>query len=161
MIIYKGKILNLRVDKWQGYKREVVEHNGSVAIIPMLNSKEIIMAKQYRYPIKKYTLELPAGTLEKNELPLKCAKRELEEETGYSAKTIKKIAEFYSAPGFCTEKMYLFIAKNLTKKKQMLEADEKIKIKKLKIHQALKFVKTGKIIDSKSIIGILLYFNNF
>ena len=160
-LIYKGKILNLRVDEWKGHKREVVEHNGSVVIVPMLSSKEILMVKQYRYPIKKYTLELPAGTLDKDELPVNCAKRELEEETGFAAKSIKKLAEFYSAPGFCTEKMHLYLVKGLKRKKQMLEDDEKIKVKKVKITNAIKFIKKGKITDAKSIIGILLNFHNF
>ncbi len=160
--IYKGKIINLKVDvikiNNKNFIREVIVHPGSVVIIPVLDIKKqkIITIKQFRYAIKKYIYELPAGTKEKNENPFQCAKRELEEETGYIAKKLIKITTIYPSPGIISEKMDIFIATGLKKSKQKQEADENIKIKIFTLKKLLNMVLKGIIVDGKTIAGILL-----
>lgn len=160
--IYNGKIIKLYKDiiniKNKNIIRETIVHPGSVVLIPVLNekTKKIVLVKQFRYAINKYILELPAGTLKRNESPFVCAKRELEEETGYKAGKLKKISEFYPSPGIMSEKMHLFLATNLIKSRQKLDTDEDIKIVKIKLSKALKMVQTGRIIDAKTIAGILM-----
>ena len=160
--IYSGRIIKLYKDiihiKNKNLIREVIDHPGSVVIIPLLNKKnnEIILIKQFRYAINKNIFELPAGTLKKNETPYACAKRELEEETGYKAKKIKKITEFYPSPGIMTEKMHLFVAYDLSQTTQKPDIDEKIKVVKLKLKDALKMIFKGKIKDAKTIAGLLI-----
>lgn len=163
--IYTGRIIKLYNDKINIQNkiltRELVVHPGSVVIIPILDDKtnNIILIKQFRYAINKTILELPAGTLEKNENPLSCAKRELQEETGYKAKFLKKIAEFYPSPGIMTEKMHLFIAKNLVRSKQNFDIDEKIKVIVINLDKTIKMILKGFIKDAKTISGLLLYKN--
>ena len=170
MLIKRNKIYDGRIIKFYNDKiniqnkiltRELVVHPGSVVIIPVLDEKtnEIILIKQFRYTINKTIIELPAGTLEKNENPLSCAKRELLEETGYKTKFLKKIAEFYPSPGIMTEKMHLFIARNLIKSKQNFDIDEKIKVIFVNLNKAIKMILKGQIKDAKTIAGLLLYKN--
>jgi ADP-ribose pyrophosphatase len=158
--IFNGRIIKVRVDTvglpdGRQSTREIVEHRGAVAMIALTQSGEIVMVKQYRKPLERVTLEIPAGTLEPGEEPLVCAQRELIEETGRSAENWKQIFAYYSAPGFCTEKLYLFLAKNLKASVQQLDADENIQVVTLPLNKALQMVINGEIIDGKSIIGIL------
>ena len=161
--IFEGRIIKLYEDiikiKNKNLTRELVFHPGSVVIIPVLNekTKDIVLIKQFRYAVNKNIFELPAGTLEKNENPLICAKRELQEETGYKAKIIKKITEIFPSPGIMTEKMHLFIAKNLMKSKQNFDDDEKIKTIIINLDKVVKMIIEGKINDAKTIAGILLF----
>lgn len=163
--IYNGKIIKIYKDlvKLKNNKsiREKIIHPGSVVIFPVLNkkTKNIIFIKQYRYAINKYIFELPAGTLKKGETPANCAKRELEEETGYISKNLKRISVFYPSPGIINEKMHLFIASDLIPSIQKPDEDEQIQIVKIRLNTSLKMIKTGKIIDAKTIIGILFYKN--
>lgn len=158
--IYEGKILNLRVDtvelpdKKYG-KREIVEHPGAVAIIPITDNGEIILVKQYRKAIEKELLEIPAGKLEIDEEPKTCAIRELKEETGITANQIEFLFEFYTSPGFSNEKIYLFIAKNLNYGEPAFDEDEYIDIITIKLEKLISMVNNGLISDSKTIIGIL------
>lgn len=161
--IYNGKIIKLYKDiitiKNKNIIRETIAHPGSVVLIPVFNkkTKEIVLVKQFRYAINKYILELPAGTRKINESTFVCAKRELEEETGYKAGKLKKISEFYPSPGILAEKMHLFLATDLIESKQKLDVNEDIKTFKIKLSKALKMVKTGRITDAKTIIGILMF----
>jgi len=161
--IFEGRIIKLYEDiikiKNKNLTRELVVHPGSVVIIPVLNekTKDIVLIKQFRYAVNKNIFELPAGTLEKNENPLICAKRELQEETGYKAKFFRKITEIFPSPGIMTEKMHLFIAKNLMKSKQNFDDDEKIKTIIINLDKVVKMIIEGKINDAKTIAGILLF----
>ncbi|MTI82784.1 MAG: NUDIX hydrolase [Firmicutes bacterium] len=159
-LIYEGKILNLRVDvvrlpNGKESQREVVEHTGAVAIVALTTDEEVLLVRQYRYPAQRELMELPAGKLEPNEKPLECAKRELMEETGVVAGRWQELYAFYSTPGFSNEKLYLFMAKDLTFKEQHLDADEFVEMKKVSLQRALGMIKEGQINDAKTIVGIL------
>lgn len=159
--IFDGKIINLRVDTVelpngkQG-KRETVEHPGAVAVIAINDNNEILMVKQFRHAVQEIIWEIPAGKLEKGEDPKDCAERELSEETGYKAKQIKQLAHFFTTPGFTDEAMYLFIAKDLTLDKQNLDEDEFVIVEKIPINMAVNMIYQGEIVDSKTIVGILM-----
>lgn len=159
--IYEGKILNLRIDTVElpdkkYSKREIVEHPGAVAVVPITDEGDIILVKQYRKAVERELLEIPAGKLEINEEPKECVARELKEETGYTSSNIDYIFEFYTSPGFSNEKMYLFIATDLKEGEAEPETDEYIEVQKYKIAELLDMVKKGEISDSKTIIGILI-----
>jgi ADP-ribose pyrophosphatase len=162
--IYKGAILNLRKDKVKLYDehetyREVVEHSGGVAVIPVTDQGQILMVKQYRIAVDETVLELPAGKLEENEDVLKCAARELEEETGFRPDDIKKLFHFYTTPGYSSEKLHLFIANGLKHHGQNLDQGEYIEIVKLSKEEIIPKILNGEIKDSKTIIGLLWYLN--
>lgn len=159
--IFAGKIINLRLDSVQlpnGKKttREVVEHPGAVAVVPVLSNQHIVLVKQYRHPVGEVTWEIPAGKLESKEAPEVCAERELEEETGYRAAEIKKITAFFTAPGFTDEIIHLYIAEGLEQTAQQTDSDEFIDVMTVPHVEALAMVQRGEIKDAKSIIGILM-----
>lgn len=157
--IYEGKILNLRIDTVElpdkkYSKREIVEHPGGVAVIPITKDNTLILVKQYRKAVERFLLEIPAGKLEVNEDPRETALRELEEETGFKANKLEYLMEFYTSPGFSNEKIYLFLASDLTKGEQSLDLGEFIESQEYNIDDLLKMVQRGEILDSKTIIGI-------
>jgi len=155
---YSGKLLTLLKYRVliNGVEavREVVEHPGAVAIIPIKDDGRIILVKQYRLPVGENLIEVPAGTLEKGESEEECARRELLEETGYEAGVLKKVRSLYLAPGYSTEKITIFIARKLSRGFQKLESDENIEVLELGLEEALKMVKEGIIKDAKTIISI-------
>ncbi len=157
--MYDGRVLNLRVDQvlledGTQSTREVVEHRGAVAIVPMLNNGHVLLVRQYRYPIGKELLEIPAGTLEIGEDPQTAAERELEEETGYKAEHVTKITEIYMAPGYATEKIHVYLATNLQRSKPQLDKDERIEIEPIPFSAALQKVRSGEICDAKTVCGL-------
>ena len=135
--------------------RELVQHPGAVAILPFADKKHLILLRQFRYSAKGDLWEIPAGTLEKNEKPASCARRELEEETGFRAARLKRLTRFLAAPGICNEMMTLYRADGLTPGQKKLDHDEFIEHKKVSVSKALQMVRGGQIRDAKSIIGIL------
>ena len=163
-ILYKGKLVNIRKDivksEKSQFSREIVEHRGAVAIVPVIGNS-IVMVKQFRHGAKKDMLELPAGTLEKNENPNDCAKRELAEETGYNAGSLRKLLEFYVAPGYNTEVIHVYLATDLTISVQQLEKDkdEDIDVLEINVDGLLRMIEKNEITDAKSIAGILYYHN--
>ncbi|MCF6465889.1 NUDIX hydrolase [Clostridium sp. Cult2] len=157
--IYEGKIVNLRIDTVElpdkkYSKREIVEHPGSVGIVPITEDGSIILVEQFRKPVEKPLLEIPAGKIEINEEPKETAYRELIEETGYIANNMEYIFEFYTSPGFSTEKIYLFLATGLQPGEKNPDENEYIEIKKIKIDNLIKMINRGEINDSKTIISI-------
>lgn len=164
--LYKGKLLHLtgeefRFSSGKRMLRETIRHPGSCAIIPVLPGQKVILIRQYRSSVKKTLWEIPAGTLEKGENPRTCAARELIEETGYKSQHLMKLGTFYTSPGFCTEKMHLFLATALTHVSQHLEEDETIKPRLFRLETAKKMVQRGSIQDAKTIIGLSFLPNPF
>jgi ADP-ribose pyrophosphatase len=135
---------------------EIVKHPGAVLIVPFLNNNRIILLRQYRPVIEQYLYELPAGTLGENEPHVKCAMRELIEETGYKAKIIKKLGQIYPCPGYSTEKIVFFTARELTVCPRQLEKDEIIQLKPQTKAQIKKLFTHGKIVDAKTICALSL-----
>ncbi len=159
-MLHKGKILNLRVDfvelpDGNVASREVIEHSGAVAVVPITDNDEIIMVKQYRHPMQEILLEIPAGRLKQNEDKDDCAKRELLEETGMIARNIKRVFSFFSSPGFCNEIVHLYVATELTYKEQQLDKGEFLEVVKVPIKKAVEMIYRGEIKDAKTIAGIL------
>lgn len=134
--------------------REYLYHPGAVAVIPFINKTDIILVKQFRYPVNKITYEIPAGKLDKKESPLKCASRELKEETGYGAKTIKKILSFWPTPAFSNEILHIYAAMDLSLGNKCPDEDEFVENVFISYKQALEMIKNGKIKDSKTIIAL-------
>ncbi len=157
--IYKGKIFDVSLDSIREgeteYRREIVSHNGSAVIVPVFEDQSVALVKQYRHAAGKYLWEIPAGSLEKGEDARAGAARELEEEIGVTAKTIEKLCEFYVSPGFLSEKMFVFLATELTATAQNLEADELIEVKRFTFPQVFETIRQGGIEDAKTIIGLI------
>ena len=138
-------------------KREWIKHPGASSIIPLLPDGQIILVKQYRYPVAQVTLEVPAGKLDKpDEDPLICAERELSEETGYTAGKIWKLTTIATTVGFSNEFIHLYAATDLKSGKQHTDDDEFINVVKVPLADAVKLVEDGTIIDCKSIVSILM-----
>jgi ADP-ribose pyrophosphatase len=158
--IYKGKIFDVRIDTiHEGnveYKREIVVHLGSCVIVPVFADKTVALVRQYRHAAGKYLLEIPAGTLNKDEDPEAGARRELEEEIGVRAGKLEKLTEFYVSPGFLSEKMFVYLASDLTEVGQKLEADELLTIERFSFPQLFEMIRTGQIEDAKTIAGLTL-----
>ncbi len=137
--------------------REWIKHPGASAVIPLLPDNQIILVRQFRYPVGKITLEIPAGKLDiPGEDPIDCAKRELSEETGYSAGKIWKLTTIATTVGFTNEYIHLYAASDLTVGEIHPDSDEFINVVKIPLTAALQMVETGKIFDSKSAVAILL-----
>ena len=158
--VFAGRVFNVTVDTVREgdktYVREVVHHGGSAVILPAFDDGTIALVRQYRHPAVKYLLELPAGTLNDQERPEHGAARELEEELGMAAGKLEKLSEFFVSPGFCEEKMWLYLATDLKETKQQLEDDEMIEVVRLPIERALQMITDGEIEDAKTIIGLML-----
>jgi ADP-ribose pyrophosphatase len=156
--VYKGKILNLRVDQVEfddgtSAIREIVEHRGAAAIVPLLDGK-LILVRQFRYAASSELLEIPAGTLEPGENPEVCARRELEEETGYKCGKLRKILECFVAPGYSTEKIHFYLATELQRSEMLTEDDERIKVEVVTIADAIEKVRNGEIRDAKTVCAL-------
>ena len=158
--VFEGRVVNVTVDTVSEgeltYQREVVHHNGSAVIVPVFDDGTVGLVRQYRHPAVRFLLEVPAGTLAKGERPEIGAARELKEELGLVAARLEKISEFFVSPGFCEEKMWVYLATELSEGKQALEDDEIIDVVRLPIGDALEMITTGEIEDAKTIIGLML-----
>ena len=158
--IYRGRIFEVTVDTVsegeKTYAREVVHHPGSAVIVPVFDDGTIALVRQYRHPAVRYLLEAPAGTLRRGEPPEEGAKRELEEELGVVSGRLEKLSEFFVSPGFCGEKMWVYLATELTETKQQLDDDEILAVVRIPFSQALSMITTGEIEDAKTIIGVML-----
>ncbi len=160
--LYRGRILKLRLDEVRldgkpGHVtvREIVEHRGAAVIIPLDDRDRVLMVRQYRAAAARDMLEVPAGTLNEGEDPAACAMRELKEETGYQAGQWEPLGYIYSSPGFSTEKMYLYVARQLTETQASPEEDEAITVEWVNLKDALDKIESGEIVDAKTIVGLL------
>lgn len=161
--VFKGLVVDItknevELSTGQKSKREVIQHPGGVAVVALKDATTILLVKQYRYPIKQVSLELPAGRLEPGEDPDLAIKRELEEETGYLAKTWKSLGYIYTTPGICDEKIYLYFATDLEFKKQNPDEGEIIEYFEYNLKEVFEMIKNGEINDSKTICALLRAF---
>jgi ADP-ribose pyrophosphatase len=158
--IYHGRIFDVSLytirEGERTYKREVVHHPGGACAVAIYDDWTIALVRQYRHPTLRFVLELPAGKLEAPERPEDCAARELEEEIGVRAGRIEKLAEFFTTPGFCEEKLWVYLATDLTATKQSLEDDELVEVVRVSLPRALEMIASGEIEDAKTIIGLML-----
>lgn len=159
--LYEGKVINLKVNEVKlengaVASREIVEHPGGVCVLGIDEDKNVLMVKQYRAPFECVLLEAPAGKLDKGEDPLTCGKREFLEETGYTAKKMTYLGEFYPSVGFLTEKIHIYMAEGLKKEEQHLDEDEFLNVLKMPLSELLKMVKNNEIKDAKTVIGLLM-----
>ena len=158
--VFAGRVFDVTVDTVSEgavtYQREVVHHHGSAVIIPIFDDGTVSLVRQYRHPAVRYLLEAPAGTLDDGERPEAGAARELQEELGLVAGRLEKLSEFFVSPGFCEEKMWVYLATELSEGKQFLDEDEIIEVVRLPITDALEMITSGEIQDAKTIIGLML-----
>jgi ADP-ribose pyrophosphatase len=163
--VYTCKLFKVTEDKAVDPKtkfeisRSVVRHAGSAVMMAMDDKKRILLVRQYRLPADKYMWELPAGKIDDGEKPLQAAKRELTEETGYSARTWTKLVSFYASPGYVQERMTIFLATDLTAGEAKPMDDERIETRWFKRKEVAEMIREGKIEDGKTIIGYFLATN--
>ena len=136
-------------------KRSVVRHAGSAVMMAVDDRKRVLLVRQYRLPAEKYLWELPAGRLDDGEKPLAAAKRELKEETGYSAKKWTRLASYFASPGYVEERMTIFLAEDLTAGEATPMDDERIEVRWFKRKELANMIEEGKIEDGKTMIGFL------
>ena len=163
-IIHQGKVFKLikekvTLDNGVTTDLEFIEHPGATAIIPMLTDSRVLLIKQYRHALRKYIWEIPAGTLDPQESVMNCAKRELIEETGYSAGKLQKLGEITPVPGYSDERIHIFLATDLRPAEQELDQDEIINVHPCEFSEAMEMIEKGKIQDAKSIAGLCLAHN--
>lgn len=159
--IFKGKIISLQVDEVELpngklSKREIVRHPGAVGLIALTDDNKIVMVEQFRKPLERSLLEIPAGKLEPGENPDVTAERELEEETGYRAGNMEYISSFYTSPGFANEIIHLYLATELEKVENPAEADddEFVELVELSLEESLVCIENDRIYDAKTIFAI-------
>ncbi|MGD0920383.1 MAG: NUDIX hydrolase [Terriglobia bacterium] len=158
--VYEGRIVKLRVDRVvepDGVEvdREVVCHSGSVVVLPRLPDGRVLLVRQFRYPAGRWLWELVAGGIEPGETPRQAARRELLEETGYRARTLRPMFRFFSSPGFLNEQMHLIEASGLTPCRAQPEADERIRLGRFTPLQLRRMLRAGQIRDAKTLVGLL------
>lgn len=162
--VFDGHLLHVRCDSVRlpngnVTTREWVKHPGAAAVLPILPDGRVILVRQYRYPVQRVTLEIPAGKLDSpDENPLDCAKRELAEETGYHALDVEKILTLATTVGFSNEFIHIYTAKGLVPGKQHTDDDEFIHVAEVPLEKAYEMVQNGEIIDAKTIAAILWEF---
>lgn len=158
--IFEGKIFSVRKDTVElqnGHhsSREVVDHPGGVGIVAITDDNEVILVRQYRYPMELEILEIPAGKLEIGEDPYECAVRELSEETGYSAGKVVDLGAIYPSPGFCRETLYLYLALDLKEGKMHLDDNELLCVEKHDLNKLYDMIMKNEICDAKTVVGVL------
>lgn len=157
---YRGRIFEFSIDqvRFQSgatIQLDVIHHNGGAAVVALTDKQEVILVKQYRHPMGEYLLELPAGKIEKEETPEKTAAKELVEETGFQAESLELLSITYPAPGYCSERLYIYLAKELKVVASSPEFDEEIEVVVLPFSKACEMIFSGEIQDAKTIIGLL------
>jgi ADP-ribose pyrophosphatase len=155
--VYDGRLVDVTLERWGEHEREIVEHPGAVAIVAVDEEGRVTLVRQLREPARKELLELPAGTLEEGEEPLVTARRELEEETGLTGGSWRELATFYTTPGFCRERMHVFVADGVEEGEARQEADESIELVRVPVDELRERIR--ELEDAKTIAGLLLYFD--
>ena len=137
--------------------RDLILHPGAVAMIPFDAKGNVLMVRQFRKAVGKDMLEIPAGTIDPGEALITCVQRELQEEIGFKARKLSKLASYYPAPGYTTEIIHIYVAENLVPSRLDCDHDEFLEVIPMKIEKILECIRTGKIRDSKTVIGMLYY----
>ncbi len=164
-LVFAGRIFSVR--RHSGLEpggvqttREIVHHPGAAVMLPLFSDGRVLLIRQFRLAAGRRLWELPAGTLDKGETAFQTARRELVEETGYTSKSWRKLLEFFPSPGFINEKMTLFLARDICPGKARPEEDERIRTRAFSMAELLRMIETKKIIDAKTLVG-LLYFERW
>lgn len=160
--IFAGRAVKLRVDTvklpdGRETTREIVEHENCVAIIALDDTDNVLLVKQFRKPVEKELLEIPAGGIDPGETPEDAIRREMREETGFLPREVKKLGGFYSSPGFCTEYLYLYLAADLVSKPLKAEDTDGITLLRVPLSEIPGLIASGAVIDAKSIAGLLAF----
>jgi len=161
-LIYEGRAVKLRVDTikmpdGRETTREIVEHSDCVAVVVIDADDNVLLVEQFREPVEKVLLEIPAGGIDPGEDPVTTVCRELREETGYLPRKVERLGGFYSAPGYSSEYLYLYLATDLTSSPLHAEDTENIRLVRVPIAQITSLIASGSICDAKSIAGLLTF----
>ncbi len=162
--IFEGRVIRLQIDQvklpnGETSTREIVKHPGAVSVMALTEENKLVLVRQFRKPLEKAILEIPAGKLEPGEEPKECAFRELEEETGYRAAEMEHLFSFYTSPGFADEYLHLYQAKGLSSGKRKLDQDEFVELVELTLDECMKRVASGEICDAKTVAAVLIWQN--
>ncbi|OCA90996.1 ADP-ribose pyrophosphatase [Bacillus sp. FJAT-27225] len=159
--IFSGRIITVKLDEVElpngkTSTREIVKHPGAVAVLAVTDEQKIVLVEQYRKPMERILVEIPAGKLEKGEDPAICARRELEEETGYVCEEMEHLISFYTSPGFADELVHLYIARGLSVKEDAagLDEDEFVNLMEVTLDEALSLIKEKRIYDAKTAYAV-------
>ena len=160
--VFRGRVVNLRIDtiekvSGQVTTREVVEHSDCIAVVAVDDADNILLVRQFRTPVNRVLLEIPAGGIEDGEHPEDCLRRELQEETGYLPGKIQRLGGFYAAPGYCSEYLHVFLATDLSESRLIAEDTDEIEVVRVPAAEIMAMIDSGEICDAKSIAGLLKY----
>jgi ADP-ribose pyrophosphatase len=161
-LVYEGRAVRLRVDtvKTPGGRkttREIVEHSDCVAIVALDDEENVLLVSQFRKPVEKELLEIPAGGIEPGEKLEECVRREMREETGFLPQKVERLGGFYSSPGYCTEYLHFFLATELISSPLQAEDSESIRVVRVRLGDVLGLITSGRVCDAKSIAALLFF----
>jgi ADP-ribose pyrophosphatase len=162
--LHRGRVFTLARERWRGpggreFTRETIRHPGAVLIVPFLDAATVLAIRQFRAAARRWLLEFPAGTLERGETPLACARREVVEEVGHRARSWRRLGGVYTAPGFCTEYIHLYAASRLVPQAGVLDADEHIEVVPLALQRLQRLARSGEVEDAKTLAALALLLN--